>query len=596
MERSRTQALFSYLPGTVYIHETGIAARTHSVSGPEISGSLNKTVLLREIDSYLRGWDASQRVKLPMPSEVAAEEFRIISPELIRWEIWPLVFECSNDHCGRIASFRRADDVSRAAKCDDCGGRLRQLRYFSAHACGATRPMFTPKCTVAEHGYKHVYFEDTGSFRTSVFRCRACGGAVIRRTLQSPCGCRDFQEADGPPMMRAFTIQDTRTFYLHYVTLINFQSTLFNQLQRHPARGRMVLGLRLGLATRVGSALEEADRGGSGSGRLSQEEWNKRKAELEAMGLSSTEVEAIGASLGPAGGGLPGEATISPKVDSLCQQLRLLEWAMLTDRSEVKRFTLDEARDMALERSEATAAAAIESARVRGEQLGIEEIAVTWQFPIATAAFGFTRTVKKHGAGRIQGFAQPRQYDGKTPIFGVATDTEAVIVQLSASRVLRWLTQRGVGPEDGADCTENDARLRILEIFAGAEGDPEPAELVSTLLHSMSHALLRSLDDGQVGFAEASLAEWIVPETLTFALYANNLKSYTLGALWTLLNNRSLQWLNRAFEGAWICENDPLCHQRHPRACERCLYVSFGCRLFNEGLSRAILQEFWGRA
>jgi hypothetical protein len=34
-----------------------------------------------------------------------------------------------------------------------------------------------------------------------------------------------------------------------------------------------------------------------------------------------------------------------------------------------------------------------------------------------------------------------------------------------------------------------------------------------------------------------------VPETLTFAIYANTLKDFTLGSLWTLLNDRSLSWL-----------------------------------------------------
>ena len=50
-------------------------------------------------------------------------------------------------------------------------------------------------------------------------------------------------------------------------------------------------------------------------------------------------------------------------------------------------------------------------------------------------------------------------------------------------------------------------------------------------MHAMSHTMLRSLDDGQVGFSESSLAEWVVPETLTFALYVNNFKSVTMGSL-----------------------------------------------------------------
>ena len=103
---------------------------------------------------------------------------------------------------------------------------------------------------------------------------------------------------------------------------------------------------------------------------------------------------------------------------------------------------------------------------------------------------------------------------------------------------------------------------------------------------------MRGIDDGQIGFAEATLAEWIVPTALTFAIYANTLKDFTLGSLWTLLNNRALQWLLTAQERVTRCENDPLCYQQAERACERCCYLTFGCREFNSDLDRRVLFDF----
>ena len=111
-------------------------------------------------------------------------------------------------------------------------------------------------------------------------------------------------------------------------------------------------------------------------------------------------------------------------------------------------------------------------------------------------------------------------------------------------------------------------------------------------MHTLSHLLLRGLDDGQIGFAESSLAEWLVPETLTFAIYANTLKDFTLGSLWTLLNNRALSWLRDVVARSMRCENDPICYQRAPRSCERCAYLTFGCRLFNDTLDRTVLYDF----
>ena len=67
----------------------------------------------------------------------------------------------------------------------------------------------------------------------------------------------------------------------------------------------------------------------------------------------------------------------------------------------------------------------------------------------------------------------------------------------------------------------------------------------------MAHVMLRSLDDGQTGFGESSLAEWVVPEALTFAIYVSGHQSYTLGALWTLLHTRSRARMDRVVASVW---------------------------------------------
>ena len=89
MQRSRTQTLFSYLPNTVFVHESGVIVRSHSIAGEDLSGAINKPAVLQEIDRYLQAWEASDRGGLPLPSEVGLEEFRILSPGLVRWDVWP---------------------------------------------------------------------------------------------------------------------------------------------------------------------------------------------------------------------------------------------------------------------------------------------------------------------------------------------------------------------------------------------------------------------------------------------------------------------------------------------------------------------------
>jgi hypothetical protein len=590
VERSRTQVLFTYLPEAVFVHESGLIAKTVAIRG-EPNTAVNRPVLLGEIDQYLAHWPDDKILGIARPSRVTSGDFQVITPELVRWELWPLKFECARESCGRIVSFRRLEDVPRGSRCAHCRAPLRQLRYYSAHDCGRIQEMYVPKCSQG-HEYDHVYFEDTGTFRTAVFRCRACNNGIIRRTLQSPCRCA------GPggdrQTMRAYTVRDTRTYYPHRISLINLQSTTFNELQSHPSRGAIAVASYLGLLGPGGSirdGLAEANRSTTGI-TVTVDEWAKRERQMREMGWPEDDIAEVKRAIGPQEGGLTALAGTDRRVIDLGSSRPIVERAALFDTTELHRITLGAAHESMRARGEASAAAAIGEASHRASDLGLEEIAVTWSFPVAMAAFGYTRSVNKLGEGVFQGFARAGAYDGKFPVFAVATDTEALLVTLSAPSALRWLVKESyvLGP---APESVRDAREAVLQIFADRGASPEPAAALETLVHTVSHTLLRALDDGQIGFAEASLAEWVVPETLTFALYANNLKSYTLGALWTLLNNRTLQWLNKAISGVLRCENDPLCHQRSPRACERCLYLTFGCPSFNDHLDRRLLVSFW---
>src|SRR5690606_10126397 len=104
----------------------------------------------------------------------------------------------------------------------------------------------------------------------------------------------------------------------------------------------------------------------------------------------------------------------------------------------------------------------------------------------------------------------------------------------------------------------------------------DASDKARTLVHSMSHLLLRTLDDGQSGFGESSLAEWVVPEALTFAIYVSSYKAVPIGAFWTLLHSRAEAWATSAISNIFRCDNDPLCHHRRPMACERCMFLTFG--------------------
>jgi hypothetical protein len=169
MQKTRSQVLFRFLPGSVYIHEDGFVARSISSDMNVADSIVNKRVLLDELKSQLEHWPQHRIAGIPRPGVVADSEFVLIEPTRINWEVWPLLFTCTNGACRRARSFRDARQALRAAnsphglRCTACGSRLQQLRYYAAHACGRIVPMHMPKCRTC-NSYDHIYLEDTGSF------------------------------------------------------------------------------------------------------------------------------------------------------------------------------------------------------------------------------------------------------------------------------------------------------------------------------------------------------------------------------------------------------------------------------------------------
>lgn len=589
MLRSKSQILWGYLPGSVFRHEDRVYGRVVTVDGDKMSG-LNEAVIYDAIAAYLEQWSEENRHDLPLPRDGVVRDYRLVRPDLVRWELFPLILECSRRSCARVRSFRTAADLAKSPTCQQCGGRLQQLRFYNAHNCGQISAIHVPKCST--HGYDDLFFENTGSFTTATWRCHGagCNGGVISRTNMSPCNCNAWPGRDGVVRMRAHTLDDSRPYRAHYIDLINIDSSVFQTYQRHPARSQVAVAHYLNLIQTLQDGMHEVDTGLGGK-RMSAEAWAAKERTYRKMGLDEADLATLRAKNGPVEAGVAALGEISSAVFNVVADRRpFYERAAVYDTSEVPRVTLAHQAARVRNAGDLVKAVSLEAAEALASAMGIEEVAVTWDFPVAKVAFGYTR--EKHGPDEaaIRGFRHGKQHDGKYPVYALKSRTEALLITLSAKQVLTFLHQRG--EIDAVPTDEAGARRNLLEIFAAEETSPVPAQTVRTLVHTLSHLLLRGLDDGQVGFSESSLAEWLVPETLTFAVYANTLKDFTLGSLWTLLNNRALSWLGGVVDLSVHCENDPICYQQEMRACERCVYLTFGCEHFNDDLSREVVYDY----
>jgi len=128
--RSNSQVLYSYLPGAVFRHEDRVYGKVVAVDGTRLT-ELNDAVIYEEIATYLERWPEDQRHDLPLPKDIRIKDYRLLRPEQVRWELFPLVFECARRACGRVRSFRTFDELAKAPTCQACKGPLQQLRFYA---------------------------------------------------------------------------------------------------------------------------------------------------------------------------------------------------------------------------------------------------------------------------------------------------------------------------------------------------------------------------------------------------------------------------------------------------------------------------------
>lgn len=597
MKRSTTQVLYRYLPGAVFPHEEGFIAQVHHITGARV-GDLNRTVLLEELAVELDKWLPDQ-VGIPDPRS-NPDEYVIMEPEEVSWDVYPLTFECTNPTCRRVVRWFRQDQLladsasTGRLRCQHqgCGSKLRQLRYLTAHNCGAMEPLHTPRCPNCSVP-DNMYLEDLGSFRSSSWRCRQCGAAISTRF--TPCNCNRYGRGGGQPYRQGYTARDQRLWAPQTLTIINISGQTYDNLQRHPQRGFAALASLLGDEMSLSVSLSELDRPGGGT-RMTAQQWAQQETALRASGVDESVIDSVRALQGPAITGVAAvSAAVTNEVAAAAGQRPMVERAGLYDRN-----IIHDRKSFAELHGATTGAARIAADHTAAtlRRLGIEDISVTQRFPIVVASYGYTRSDRTPGSAHLRSYAQPRRYNGKTPIFAVPADTEALLVTLDARAVLGFLISEG-DLAGAVPTAARDAKLQLAEVLAldQAVGGDSAAGKIRRLAHSASHALLRALDDGQSGFGESSLAEWVVPDALTTAVYVASYNDFTLGAFDTVLRRRLAPWLLAAAEGVNHCDNDPMCshvstHRPHA-ACDRCLHLSYGCRTWNADLDRRLLRRFW---
>lgn len=591
MSRGKRQAIFNYLPGRTFdFAKTGTIARITTIRG-ELRADLNTTVVLRKISEMATAWPIEMRPALRDDVLADPSRFVLIDPRTLQADLFPKVFWCDSAACGRITDFSGRDGLPKK-KCTRCEtGRLVQLRFVRIHRCGALEPLTPPTCSNC-HTNREMALDTRGSERISNFRwvCRKCKAPVA--LFAGYCQHCKWQGEDRDRKMEIEVHRAGRTYFAHTAVLLNVPRRQLDRLFALPKWQGTVAAMWLGFSEVSGRHLAD----------LSVESTNTTLQD----GLSGNELDEL--LRRQAAGELSSEAlviemqrlregrrttvsTTSLLSDTLVQRTGV-PWAVWERAGQelleaVMPFDAGTPRDLLVEHP-GDRAATVASA------LGLSRLSLVSDYPILTSTFGFSRSEYRPRLCQLNPFPPDRDVGGKYPIFVDQVQADALLMSLDSGRVLRWLRALGVGLVVPAGTSPGVAeRAVFVQLFGDTplhstlDATHAPERLVFGLLHTMSHIAVRQASI-LCGLEATSLSEYLLPRSLTVALYCNHRFGATIGALTALYEQSAFEWLS-AIRAARYCVYDPVCRERES-SCHACTHLAeTSCRHFNLNLSRAVL-------
>jgi hypothetical protein len=588
MERSRVTVEFSHLPGQVFEHEAnGVYCTTAKINGPAPE-DLKLHTVLEALEHGLDLWSESggTHVGFPMPVTDHDEEFQLIVPTTVYFDVWPATLFCNNRKCGHVLRVFRANELPRRSRCTQCRrGQYVQLPYFQVHSCGNQQELTLPRC--ADHSDGPIGFEDSGSFFTARFRCLTCRRPLDVQFRQ--CSCRLDWRNGGERNERGLTpltARDTRAFFGHHLTLVSVGGTRLTDALRAPKGVHYALGHYIGTIEDL-AGLEDEARGRrrttDDTGAQLLAELRERYADLPDHLLAGL-TDVIDSQRGD-------EPALTATGDLLTAET--LAAATLDRRMMERAFLFAECAidDLQVVTAEMRAgghtrlAERLDEGLATAAQEGLARIRVVRDFPVALVGYGFTR---EHTDPRLAKLA-PLQHgrdDSKIPLIAVEARTEGILVELDPIMLWHWCARNGWASTPPPDVTDTGARAWLLN-QTYAEPQTQAAIAIRRVTHAYSHLLMHALAHHS-SYSSNSVAEYLLERQASTLVYVAKYTSFNLGGLAALAEQHLQRWVEAAAESAWSCVHDPICLAERG-GCHKCLAVAFGCERFNKGLDRGYL-------
>ncbi|MCA9313836.1 zinc ribbon domain-containing protein, partial [Candidatus Saccharibacteria bacterium] len=222
---------------------------------------------------------------------------------------------------------------------------------------------------------------------------------------------------------------------------------------------------------------------------------------------------------------------------------------------------------------------------------GIEDVMLIQDFPLTTAAIGFSR-LRSGPPAWLNSFPATKTTGTKIPVYTNCITSEAWMVKLCGRQIIRWLQSNSLLSEDYLKDTnfssEEEATIWLVHRLSSetkSDDDRLLYEWIYSLLHSYSHLTLQLLGINS-GLDASSLGEMLLTEALSYIIYAGE---SDIGGLSATFNQGLGLVADDIPDFARVCKFDPSCQKDDSGVCVGCLYTSRGCVNFNNDLSRSFL-------
>jgi hypothetical protein len=575
MKRKRSQILFNFLPSDTFDHaDNGTIGRVSSIvpdDETDVEG-LPKHYILSRIRPQTDSWDRAP--------DYRASDVRLIAPGDVRFEIFPVTFECSR--CRVVTQINREDlrrdDYEPA--CQSCGKWFRdteQLQLVAICKCGKLDSLQVPS-HCADKGARLT--RQGSSLADARWVCE-CG-----RIIESPYDAQGHCGACGSLEITVHSA--SKTFYPHREEFVNLLSDDIDAIRS--SEHFRIETVADHLADTVGDRADTDD----GPDALTQQALEQLDPETRKR-VEQARQETAEAQRER----LEGKKTFLRETFDEDQLRSIAEEVFEYDsilQEGVYSETLAELADEARSRRDLNAPT-IDRYVDRSRDLNFAEVRLIENFPITTAVYGYSRVTPESEDGvRLQPFHSESEDRRRDEVYVQNSEAEAIMLTLDHEAVFEWL-DRNI---EDLDAPDDDLREWALETLTPSSDDPiyprfspinrtEPERLVLSLVHTLSHLVLNTMD-ALSGYAGDSLVEYTFPRSLSFVVYKRSQTDFSLGSMFTMVENRFDQICDYLSDEARTCMYDPLCEREENSACEGCLYISGrSCSHGNHNLGRSVV-------